>query len=221
MASGAWSRFRTDLVEATFTPEPVWTDLEPIDWLVSPWQGGGMMHVAGWLIPRSVVQAAGAWPEALRRARNIDGAFFTRALLASTRCLFCRDAKSYYRSVPGSHSSIETRASVEATLAVILQMGTDLLEREDSKRTRAAFADDLQRFVYGIYPRYPDLTAAAEDRVRELGGSDLPFSAGPLTGMAAGWIGWKLAKRCRSALGHLHWLHGRSAAPTSATATRD
>jgi len=43
MASGAWSRFRSDVSEAVFTPEDVWRDMNAVDWLIASWLGGGMM----------------------------------------------------------------------------------------------------------------------------------------------------------------------------------
>ena len=79
LASGAWARFRTSLSEAKFEPEAVWQDLAPVDWLVQSWAGGGMMHVAGWLIPRRIVEAAGPWVESLRWAANLDAHFFTES----------------------------------------------------------------------------------------------------------------------------------------------
>jgi hypothetical protein len=71
------------------------------------------------------------------------------------------------------------------------------MRAEDSPRTRAAYADNLQRFVYGIYPDAPDLVAQAERRIAELGGSRLPVSAGSMTMAAAKVLGWKRAKRLR------------------------
>jgi len=195
MASGAWARFALKPSEAVFKPEKVWQDLTPVDWLVESWAGGGMMHVAAWLIPRPVVMAAGPWAESLRWAANIDGDFFTRALLASTHCLFCPEARSYYRSVTGSQSSLSSRRSVEGNFSVLMRTGSNLLEKEDSRRTRKAFADNLQRFVFSTYPESPDLVMTAERRIRELGGSDLPLSAGPMQLALSRLVGWKFGKR--------------------------
>jgi len=197
LASCAWARFRSSLSEATFEPETVWQDFAPVDWLVQSWGGGGMMHVAGWLIPRRVVEAAGPWVETLRWAANLDAHFFSRALLASSMCLFCPDARSYYRSGHASMSSWNSRRSREATLHVVLDTGDALLRQENSVRTRAAFADQLQRFVYSAYPDCRDLVSLAETRIRDLGGSRLRFSGGTLTLAAAKCIGWKPAKRVR------------------------
>jgi hypothetical protein len=197
IASGAWTRFHTDLTEVEFRAEAVWQDLEPVDWLVRSWSGGGMMHVAGWLVPRQIADMVGPWDESIRWAANLDAHFFTNVLLCSSRCLFCPDAISYYRSGYFSQSALKDPRSLQASLRVCFQCGEALLRREDSKRTRAAFADNLQRFVYSTYPACPDLIRLAEDRINELGGSRLNFSAGPLTAAAAKFVGWRFAKRLR------------------------
>ena len=201
IASGAWTRFRSNLAEAVFMPEPVWRDLSGVDWLVESWRGGGTMHVAAWLIPRRVAAAAGPWIESRRWAPNIDADFFTRALLASSACLFCPEARSYYRAVPGSQSNLRARRSMEAGFGVVIDTGEALLQMEDSDRTRAAFADNLQRFIYGAYPESRDLVSIAEKRVAELGGSTLAPTGGPVFLAASKWIGWKLARRLRRLAG--------------------
>ena len=201
MASGAWARFADTIEKATFVREPVWRDLEPVEWLVESWDGGGMMHVAGWLIPRDVVVAAGPWGERYAGAPNApnnDAPFFTGALLASRGCLFCGEARSYYRSTPGSMSARGGRLAAEAILAITIETGDALLKREDSTRTRRAFANNLQRYVFSVYPRHPDLTSRAEDMVAKLGGSSLTPSGGPWTRALGRFIGWKSAKRARA-----------------------
>jgi glycosyltransferase involved in cell wall biosynthesis len=199
VASGAWSRFRSSVLDASFEPEAIWQDCAPVDWIVKSWSGGGMMHVAGWLIPRLIVEAAGRWDESLRWAANLDAHFFTRALLASSGCNFCSEAKSYYRSGYASMSTWSSRRSREATLRVLFENGEALLRQEKSVRTRAAFADQLQRFAYAAFPDCPDLVASAEQRIQELGGSRLSFSGGTFTLAAAKFVGWKHAKRLRVA----------------------
>ena len=195
IASGSWARFKNQTDAAVFTPERVWKTLTPVDWLVESWQGGGMMHVAAWLIPRMVVQSAGPWVRELRWAANLDSHFFTRALLASNRCIFCAEARSYYRSGHASMSSWKSRKSLEATLRVLIENGDSLLAAEDSPRTRAAQADNLQRFVFAVYPDGIDLLTEAENRIRQLGGSRLHPSAGPAQMALSRIVGWKLARR--------------------------
>jgi len=64
VASAEWARFYDDTSEATFEPEDVWRDLDPVDWLVTAWADGRpMMQPALWLIPRPLLERAGLWRE--------------------------------------------------------------------------------------------------------------------------------------------------------------
>jgi glycosyltransferase involved in cell wall biosynthesis len=53
IASCSWARFESKAAEAVFTPEEVWRDLPPVDWLVASWSGGrydawrGLAHSPG------------------------------------------------------------------------------------------------------------------------------------------------------------------------------
>src|SRR5580704_5983117 len=38
VASGRWARFYDKPGDGSFVPEPFWTDMDPIDWLVSAWE---------------------------------------------------------------------------------------------------------------------------------------------------------------------------------------
>ena len=80
VASGAWARFERDPAEAAFIPEPVWRDLDPVEWLITSWEGGGMMHGAAWLVPRAVAERAGGWNEELSLINDFD--YFARVLVA-------------------------------------------------------------------------------------------------------------------------------------------
>jgi hypothetical protein len=78
-----------------------------------------------------------------------------------------------------------------------MRTGEALLAIEDSERTRLAFADNLQRFIYGTFPSGTNVEALAEARVMRLGRPRISFVAGPITTLVAHLIGWKNAKRLR------------------------
>jgi glycosyltransferase involved in cell wall biosynthesis len=194
IASGAWARFYCDPAEAEFKSEDVWRDLAPVDWLVSSWSGGGMMHGAAWLVPRAIVGAAGPWDERLSLINDFD--FFTRILLASQGVAFCPEARSFYRSgLPGSLSGSNSRRAWQSAF-LSTELGTkSLLTREESPRTRRAAAINWQRFVYSAYPHMPDLVAQAEAHVRNLGGCDLEMGGGKTFQALRRIFGWKIARR--------------------------
>jgi glycosyltransferase involved in cell wall biosynthesis len=196
IASGAWARFQTDAAQAAFTPERVWADLPPVDWLVTSWEGGGMMHGAAWLCPRAVVKAAGAWDESLTLINDLD--YFPRLLLAGKGVAFCGGARTYYRSnVTGSLSRSTSRAAWESAFKATELSAALLLAREDSPRARHACATNLQRLVHSAYPFVPDLVRSAEKRIAALGGSELVPGGGGAFRVLARMLGWKLARRAQ------------------------
>jgi len=194
VASGAWARFRGDPAEARFEPEPVWRDLPPVDWLVTSWSGGGMMHGAAWLIPRALIERAGPWNEELSLINDLD--YFPRVLLAGRGISFCPEARTYYRSgQAGALSGLNSRRGWESAFKATALAQAALLAAEDSPRTRRACADNLQRLIHAAYPFAPDLVAAAEAEVRRLGGSPVEPGGGRAFLLLRRLFGWKLARR--------------------------
>jgi len=193
VASGEWARFYQSPDEALFIPEPLWTDMSPVDWLICAWENHLMMHGAAWLIPRPIAEKAGNWHEKLSLINDFD--YFTRILLNSKGIKFCQGARTYYRS-GNSHSlsgSKSRRAWESAFLS--LELGTsNLLAQEDSPRTRHACATVFQRFIYEVYPDVPDLREKAEVRVKEFGGSDIQPFGGRIFKSISSVVGWKRAK---------------------------
>ncbi len=195
VASGAWGRFY-DLPQNTrFLPDPVWTDLDPVDWLVTSWSGGGMMASNSWLTPRCVIEKAGRWDET--PSPIDDGEFFTRVVLSSRRVLFCPQSRSYYRSgLAGSWSKRRTHEMMAGTFRSIELSTQHLVGVENNAKTRRACAAHFQQFIYDIYPDMPDLLAKAEEKVASLGGSDHKLEGGGRVFRAiANTFGWKPAKQ--------------------------
>lgn len=198
VAAGAWVRFRSEPDELQTKSDPIWRDLEPVEWLIISWLGGGNMPVHSWLTPRSIIEKAGPWDNT--RCPNDDGEFFTRVVLNSRRVLFCEEARSYYRSgIGGSLSGQKSASMLAATLRSIELCTSNLLNAENSARTRAACAAQFQRFAYDVYPLMPDLVRLAENRIRELGGSSLKIDeGGRIFRLLLRSFGWKPARRVQN-----------------------
>ena len=194
VASSEWARFYRSPAEALFNSHPLWTDKDPIDFLVCAWKMNWMMHPAAWLIPRKIVEEVEPWNEAL--SLNDDGEYFCRIALSSTKIKFCPNSKVYYRS--GNSSSLSASVSVEARQSQFLSLRLcvdALLKAEDSPRTRSACATIFQRFVHETYPDSSDLCAAAAIQIQQLGGSDLKPGGGPVFQLVSRTLGWRRAKR--------------------------
>jgi glycosyltransferase involved in cell wall biosynthesis len=194
VAAGEWVKFYQEPAEAEFIPEPLWADRDPVDWLTTAWQNNWMMNPGVWLVPRSVAEAAGPWNEKI--FLDDDGEYFCRVLLASEGIRFCWGAKAYYRT--GLSDSLSRgksdRAKASRFYALELCM-THLLTVEDSPRTRKACANRFQRFFYEVYPDIPHICAQAEQKVKELGGSDVQPVIGSKLKPLCAVIGWRRAKK--------------------------
>lgn len=198
LASGAWARFRHSPSEATFSPEPVWRDFSPPEFLIASWLGGGMMPNFAWLAPRVVIDKAGPWNESL--SLNDDGEFFCRVALASTGILFCHDARGYYRTADTPTLSRRRDRTALASAFEAIELSCRALLRHCASPSAAkACATHYQRFLFHAYPDAPDLVEIAERRVAEFGGSDLKIQGGRALQAIAGSLGWKSAKRCQRA----------------------
>ncbi|NMF56631.1 glycosyltransferase family 2 protein [Pseudanabaena yagii] len=192
--AGEWGRFYTAPSEALFVQEQVWQDMDSIDWLLCSWLGGGMMHPAAWLTPRNIADKSGSWNENL--SLNDDGEYFCRVLLESKGIKFCWGARSYYRS--GNSNSLSGLKSSKACESVFLSLDIctkNLLAKENSVRTRRACANLFQRFIYEYYPEANDLLIKVEEKIIELGGSDIEFINSPLFEFFKSFLGWKIARR--------------------------
>ncbi len=198
IASGAWASFQNDPAGAVFTPEPVWRDFAPGEFMICSWLGGGMIPVFAWLTPRSVIDKAGRWNEEL--SLDDDGEFFARVNLASTGVVFCSEARGFYRK--SGQSGLSNRGDPDALASGFraTQLSSQaLLAACDSPEATKACAQNLQRFIYYAYPAVPHLVRIAERRVQELGGAGLKPGGGWTFQALSACFGWKLAKRCQLA----------------------
>lgn len=200
VASAEWGRFYNDNPDTfKLSPESVWRDMTPIDWLVESLQDGiNMMQCALWLIPREVLNKSGLWDE--RLSLNNDFDFFIRVLLASDGVRFTPGARLYYRSgVEGSLSQSFNRPALEAAVLSNRLGVKKILTAENSPRTRQVCANALQIWAYNCYPVYPDMAISLEKEISQLGGSNIDFPGGAAAGYLARCIGWKLTKRLQAA----------------------
>ncbi|HVW19735.1 MAG TPA: glycosyltransferase family 2 protein [Opitutaceae bacterium] len=194
LASGAWARFTREPAEASFEEQANWRDLTGIEFLQLHYEQICMMHPAAWLAPRELLDRAGRWDETL--SLNDDGEYFARVMLAAERIVFCRDARSLYRSsLPQSLSGRRDPRALDSLYRSTELTLRHLLDADSSARSRAAAAFAWKWTAFEMYPDAPALARAAERRAGELGGSSRPFPAGGRFQLASRLLGWRLAKR--------------------------
>lgn len=196
IASCEWGRFYDgNPHSAIFDPEPVWKDMDPINWLTTALSlDADMMGAWLWLIPRSLLDKAGGWNEQL--SLNNDFEFSIRLLLASSQICFAEGAKVYYRS--GTKQSLSTNLSLPQVEAAV--KSTDLgcgylLEAIESKQIMSLCANRYQVWIYRIYPDYPEIVKELETKVEALGGASSSVQGGSIFLLLSRFIGWKLSRR--------------------------
>ncbi len=194
VATCRWGRFSDDPAQARFVDDEVFRDFAPLDFLRLTTATNRMMHPGAWLVPRAVIDRAGAWDESL--SLNDDGEYFARVVLASRGIVFSSTGCSYYRSqLAGSLSrSRSARAmrslhrSAELTIAAMLRA-------EDSPLVRQAAADFWQHIGYELYPDDAALSRDALRRARQFGGSKVQPCGGARQQTLGRFLGWRLARR--------------------------
>ena len=202
VASSAWGRFYSDdLGTFNLNPQSVWRDMGATDWLVEAWRDAQPMTQPGmFLIPRDLLNQTGGWDESLSLIDDFE--FFARIFCHASEVLFTPEATLYYRSgLQGSLSGQKSRRAVESAFHSLLKGTAHLLERRSDPLARLSCANVLQDFIYTYYPDHPDLRALIQQRISELGGSDLEMSGGPRFHQLRRLVGWKAAKRLKKLAG--------------------
>lgn len=193
IAVAEWGRFYRDPSETAFIPDKTWTDLDSLDWLaLSREDGVGMMYPAMWLMPRGIADRTGPWNAAVSAAPGEDAEYFTRAVLAARRVLFCAGARTYYRSGIGGASS---RRHFRSQALVIDLCQQNTLAAEDSPRMRRGFAKAWQHLAHYAYPYDRVVALEALRKARALDPVEVRPGGGRVFQMLSALVGWKLARR--------------------------
>jgi glycosyltransferase involved in cell wall biosynthesis len=198
IASAEWGRFYRTPLETLVSEDSFWRDLRPIDWLVL--SRLRMMFPALWLIPMTIIRAIGPWNEDLSLAN--DAEYFTRALLASERVLFCTGAQCHYRSgIGGSLSGSRSPRHFASQFKVLDLCESYIRAVEDSERVRRVLAVNWQQMAHFAYPYDKTVASRALSRARALH----PIRTRPGGGMRframSRIIGWRAARVLQVASG--------------------
>lgn len=173
IASCAWAKFKHQVDESVIQPQEVWRIKNPLDWCISAMTGGGMMIPGCWLIPKHIIDKAGGWNESL--SLHDDGEFMCRVLLASKGNVFVEDAVVYYRQVEDSLSKKnKSLIAAKSALAVYQSYEKQVLEYENTNRTREALAHNYCQLLYEFYPNYRQVLQQAKQHLKNLNVNPVP-----------------------------------------------
>jgi glycosyltransferase involved in cell wall biosynthesis len=213
LLSGEFGKFLYRWQRAEFVPTALWSDLTPLEWLLTKMGQNLFMQTGTWLVSRDLTEAAGSWDT--RLLSDDDGEYFCRVLLASDGVHFVPGARMYYRGPGvafGSNLSY-VRTSMARIRAHWLSMQLHikyLRSLEESERVRAACLRYLQSCFIYFYPEMSDIVEEAQKLAAELGGRLEP----PYLPWKYSWMklcmGWRLTKRAQSSLLRFRWSLNRS-----------
>lgn len=199
VASCPWGRFEQKPEDTVFIREKVWKDMQPADWLLTAWQGGGMMQTACWLTPRHLIEQAGPWNESLKQNPIDDGEFFCRVLLQSSGIKYCDSASVYYRTHTGGRvSGFSNRQAVQSVLDTYVSYEEHIKLHVMSPAVIQSLARNYALFMYLYYNRFYDLACMAEQRIKQLGTKKIPPVGGKYFNTGAALIGFKPMLKLRS-----------------------
>jgi len=206
LSSGLWVRFSGKPGSHPAESHLNQRDLSGVEFLQLFYEKANMMQPGAWLSPRGLLEKAGPWDESL--TVNDDGEYFARVMLRSSGIRYCPGAVVYYRS-EGVQTLSRRRspAALRSVFRATELITGHLLAADRSERSLAAAAYAWKWTAFELLPEEPSLSRDAENRCLELGGSNLPYPAGPRLSMLAGLIGWRRAKRLRNFLDSLRPTH--------------
>jgi hypothetical protein len=173
LLSAAWGRFMLRPDHAVQSPDLLWQDLTPIDWLLAKFNRNHFMCPATWLVSRPLADAAGPWNETL--SLDDDGEYACRLVAASQSVSFVADARCAYRI--GNTDSLSSRNDTAALCSLLRSLSLcidHLLTLENSPRTRSACVQLLQDNLALFHPEQAGLVANIQTLARNLGGRLTP-----------------------------------------------
>jgi len=193
IASCEWVNFKDDLTISPGFPYGVFADFgSGLEWLLHSWNNMEMMADSSWLTSRILIETAGPWDESL--IINQDGEFFARVLMRSKMVVFDAKSRVYYRSLEeGNVSRQKTFKAAKSLLDSFYCYQREILNFENSVRIRMALKRVYLKFIYDIYPLYPDLLQEANDLIKKLGIKEQTLIGGPKFQQITKLIGFRKA----------------------------
>lgn len=203
LMSCGWGRFYQCSRLARYTPDALWTSLQPTEWLYRKVNENLWLPPECWLVSRRLSELAGPWDEQL--FRDNDGDYFNRVVVRAKGIQFVPDASVLHRfGVPGISSNFTLdRRKLESLATSLLRHVDLLLSLENSTRTRSACLRLLDRWMVYFYPEERELVSRLAAKEQELGGQFVE----PMLERKYAWLrhalGWRLTKRLRWTLPYL------------------
>jgi glycosyltransferase involved in cell wall biosynthesis len=157
----------------------------------------GTVPYGAWLSPRSVADAAGPWDDSVRSPDD-DGEYFARVMLASRGIRASHSGCYYYRKFRqgGSYSTTYSENNLRGRLYSLDCKARHLLARTQDPKAYRVLAKRYVDLAFNAYPHFPQVTADALNKAKEMGGTNYVPPFGTWKGeLLRRLVGWKAARR--------------------------
>lgn len=157
-----------------------------------------------WLIPKAILEKSGGWDERLHLMNDFE--FSTRLILNSEGIAFAKNAIYYYRK--GLVSAMTSKMNEKISNSIFTGVSTacdNVLLVENSNRTRTAFANQFQKWIFQLYPSHQKVVRLMEDKIIELGGSELSPEGGRVFQLLIIIFPWKFVRNIQWVLHKSLW----------------
>lgn len=172
---------------------------DPLDFLVKLYGGqlvgpnyGGMITIHSWLIPRNVIDKAGAWNESL--SVDDDGEFFCRIVLNSDGILYSPDSINYYRKFVGERTTLSSQKSFNHLNSLLQswQFKKRHLSKYNHPLLNLVIRRNFTELYYTFYNPSKELRQICLSTVLEMGGlTHKPFFGNQMLNSLVRFIGYK------------------------------
>lgn len=156
---------------------------------------GGMIQPNAWLTPKSILDKAGNWDEAL--SVDDDGEYFCRVLLATDAVIFVPNIKNFYRKqFKGTNlSNLSNEKGMTSILEAAKKKQQHICKYRNDIVVKRMFNQIYYKIAVSCYPKFPHLSIEAKNLIDK----DIPFNknvilGGKLINFVANRIHWKFAK---------------------------
>jgi glycosyltransferase involved in cell wall biosynthesis len=200
--AGAFAVFYYRLKKARSSPNALWQDRTPVDWLLLNTSENLWLNPAAWLVSRQLTEKAGPWDE--RLSMDDDGEYFARIVAASNGVRFIGDARCFYRQSSSRQVSrdFSEKALESLFLSASLRIRT-LLSVEGSERAKKAGLLMLQAMYPLFYPDHKDFVRRTNSLAHALGGELAPPGFSRRSCLLQKGLGPKRGKRLMISLRNL------------------
>jgi len=205
LLSSGFGTFYHSHENARFSPNSLWQNLPPLEFMLMEFRDNLWMSPSVWLVSRRLTDMAGPWDETL--SLNDDGEYFCRVVLASEKIHFVPESRSYKRI--GMSGNLSGRTSPHACRSQFDAMSSSIrrvLALEDSERVRKICLALLQRWLIYYYPEETELIDKMNELARFLGGDLKPPQLGWKYSLIQKVFGWKAAKAALRLLPKIRFL---------------